>query len=206
MPRRLFVYLFLFALARYAHAQPRSLRAVFTDVSPHIDGVLDDQVWKTAERSGGFIMDKPNPGMAQSQYSEVAVLYDNQAVYVGFWNHDTAPDSILKQLCGRDKECNTDYCAVTFSCFQDGVNGFSFIVSPNGTQGDARVDGNGMDLSWNAVWYSPTSTDAGGWYVEYKIPFAALRFRINLCRNGTSTSNVIFVDRVNTLIGTPLIR
>jgi hypothetical protein len=176
MPRKLFVAIVCLVFSQVSYAQPRSLRAVFTDVPPHIDGVLDDEVWKTAERSGGFIMDKPNPGKPHGQFSEVAVMYDNQSVYVGFWNYDTAPDSILRQLCGRDKSCNTDYCAVTFSCFQDGVNGFTFIVSPNGTQGDARVDGNGMDLSWNAVWYSPTSMDSGGWYVEYKVPFAALRF------------------------------
>ncbi|MFM7104372.1 MAG: carbohydrate binding family 9 domain-containing protein, partial [Flavobacteriales bacterium] len=153
MPRKLYVVIVCLAIAQISYAQPRSLRAVFTDVPPHIDGVLDDEVWKTAERSGGFIMDKPNPGKPHGQYSEVAVMYDNQSVYVGFWNYDTAPDSILRQLCGRDQGCNTDYCAVTFSCLQDGVNGFMFIVSPNGTQGDARVDGNGMDLSWNAVWY-----------------------------------------------------
>ena len=176
MTRGLLVIIIGLSLAQFSFAQSRSLRATFTDVPPQVDGVLNDQVWKTAERSGGFTMDKPHPGMPQNQYTEVAVLYDHQSVYVGFWNFDSSPDSILRQLCGRDKECNTDYCAVSFSCFQDGVNGFSFIVSPNGTQGDARLDGNGMDLSWNAVWYSPTSTDSGGWYAEYKIPFAALRF------------------------------
>jgi hypothetical protein len=193
-------------------AQARSMYATFTDVPPHLDGVMNDDVWKTTQRSGGFTMDKPDPGKPHGQYSEVAVLYDHQSVYVGFWNYDTAPDSILRQLCGRDKECNTDYCAVTFSCFQDGINGFSFIVSPNGTQGDARVDGNGMDLSWNAVWYSPTSTDSAGWYVEFRIPFAALRFpdlpvqewNINFERDIRRTREHAFWNPVDPLSAGPL--
>jgi len=154
----------------------KSVQAARIDKLPRIDGLLDDECWKLAIPAGDFIMDTPNPGVPLSQKTEVRVLYHDDAVYIGFMCYDTAPDSILHELCGRDKTCNTDYAGVVFSCYRDGMNGFAFYCSPNGEQFDARVDNNGNDAGWNAVWYSKAQIVQNGWSLEMKIPFAAIRF------------------------------
>ncbi|MFM7731691.1 MAG: DUF5916 domain-containing protein [Flavobacteriales bacterium] len=162
----------------FAHGQfdPKSLGALAVENAPVIDGVLDEQEWALAPSAKDFVMETPHPGMPMAQPTEVKVLYDDHAIYLGFYNFDSAPDSILRQLSGRDQNGNTDYCGVMISCYRDGINGFVFYTSPNGEQYDARMDGNGDDVSWNAVWYSRCSIQPNGWFAEFKIPFAAIRF------------------------------
>ncbi len=154
----------------------RSLAAVKVEKPPKIDGIFDEDFWSKVPVASGFIEEKPNPGIAHFQNSEVRIVYDHEAVYVGFTCYDAAPDSILRQLSGRDQIGNTDYCGIIFSCYRDGVNGFAFNVTPNGEQYDVRMDNNGEDLAWNAVWYCKTAITDKGWVAEFKIPFAALRF------------------------------
>lgn len=154
----------------------KSLDAVRVEQVPKMDGLLDDACWQMANVAGDFVMDTPNPGVPLSQKTEVRLIYHDDAIYIGFMCFDSNPDSILYELCGRDQTCNTDYVGVTFSCYADGINGFKFISSPNGEQYDARVDTDGEDETWNAVWYSKAKRLPNGWSLELKIPFAAIRF------------------------------
>lgn len=168
----------LVAICKDACAQyeRKSLSAARIEQTPKIDGLLDEACWQSAIPSGDFIMDTPTPGIPLTQKTEVRVLYHDDAVYIGFMCFDTSPDSILHELCGRDKNCNTDYAGVVFSCYRDGMNGFAFYCTPNGEQYDARLDNTGDDPSWNAVWYSKAHIIENGWSLELKIPFAAIRF------------------------------
>jgi hypothetical protein len=177
---RLFCFFVVFVFASQmtvaAQYNDKSLNAVKVQVPPKIDGVLDENFWAEAPAATGFVEESPNPGADLPLNSEVKIVYDHEAIYVGFRCHDQSPDSILRQLSGRDQTGNSDYCGIIFSCYRDGVNGFAFNVTPNAEQYDVRIDNNGEDLAWNAVWYCKTSIDKNGWTAEFKIPFAALRF------------------------------
>ncbi len=164
-----------------AQFEHKSLEAQRCNQPPRINGQFDDACWMTAPKATDFISDRPSPGQRQSQKSEVQLVYDDEAIYIAFMNYDTEPDSILTQLTGRDSDGNSDYCGVTFGCYKDGINGFTFAVSPLGEQFDAREglqngDGGGEDVSWNAVWECKTEITEQGWTAEYRIPFAAIRF------------------------------
>src|SRR5687767_2261261 len=52
-------------------------------IAPKIDGLLDEEVWKNAESVSDFIQSSPNEGGTPTQKTEVKVVYDNFAVYVG---------------------------------------------------------------------------------------------------------------------------
>lgn len=157
--------------------QPRVLNATQVDKPPVLDGMLNDSCWLEANVARDFTAFTMIPGHPMPLPTEVKLIYTNEAVYVGFWNYDSAPDSIMKQLTGRDSDGMSDWCGINFSCYADGVNGLIFAVSPLGEQWDGKVTGNAeADISWNAVWNCKTSTDSKGWYAEFKIPFAALRF------------------------------
>lgn len=144
--------------------------------APKIDGLLDDACWVDASVADGFIQNRPNPGKDASERTEIKIIYDDDAIYVGAMMYDNAPDSILSQLTSRDQIGNSDFIGVMFSCFQDGINGFEFIVTPSGVQFDAQVSTFGEDDNWNAVWQCNTSITPDGWIAEYKIPYSALRF------------------------------
>ena len=52
-----------------------------------------------------------------------------------------------------------------------------FVVGASGVQFDAKYSQQGNeDPTWNAVWFSAVKVDSGGWSVEMKIPYSALRF------------------------------
>jgi hypothetical protein len=162
------------ALAQY---EKKSLNAIRVESAPHLDGILDDDVWKNAPAAEGFVVLDPIPGAPLPQNTEVKVIYTDQAIYIGFLNFDTEPDNILQQLSGRDNLGNSDYCGITFSCYRDGINGFGFITTPKGEQTDMRIDAvNGQDNSWNAIWNCKAKVLDNGWSAELMIPFAALRF------------------------------
>ena len=141
-----------------------------------IDGVLDDEFWSEAEIATDFIQNSPNIGVEASQVSQVRVLYDDEAIYIGADLLDNKPDSILKQLTERDGEGNSDTFSAQFNCYKDGINGLDFMVSAAGVQSDIKVTNDNWDYAWNAVWWSEAKINEKGWTVEMKIPYAALRF------------------------------
>lgn len=177
IPKFVFIMLMIACCpALLSQYEDKSISAIKISDPPKIDGVLDEFFWSEAPAATGFVIDNPHPGKPLEQNTEVKIAYDDEAIYIGFFSYDESPDSILRQLSGRDQSGNTDYCGITFSCYRDGINGFAFMVTPNGEQYDARMENDGEDLSWNAVWYCKTKINDKGWVAEFKIPFAALRF------------------------------
>lgn len=156
--------------------ETKKMTASRAAASPKLDGRLDDACWSDAEPISDFVQNRPNPGSAPSQRTEVRIVYDDDAVYVGAYLYETAPDSILKQLTQRDDIGNSDFFGVWFSPFQDGINGFEFGTTPTGIQLDALLSTFGEDTDWNAVWQCETSIVSDGWIVEMKIPYSAIRF------------------------------
>jgi hypothetical protein len=152
------------------------LRAITSESSIKVDGILDEPGWTSSDIAHSFTENDPVPGTPSSQRTEVRVLYDNDAIYIGAMMFDTSPDSILSQLTARDELGNADYFGVWFSCFRDGINAFQFVVTPSGIQLDAQLSVLGKDPAWNAVWQCNTSKNENGWTAEFKIPYSALRF------------------------------
>ena len=58
-----------------------------------LDGFLDENEWLKANWSSEFSQMKPIPGEKPTKKTEVAILYDQEAIYVGAKCYDD-PDSI----------------------------------------------------------------------------------------------------------------
>lgn len=163
----------------HAQAVKRVLEASPVHELITIDGKLNEAVWDKAEKAAGFVQITPQPGEASVQKTEVSILYDNDAIYVGAVMYDRYPDSILAQLSARDEYSNnnTDAFGVTFDTYSDNQNATEFVVTAAGVQTDAIVKFDGVDASWNAAWYSKVTVNEKGWWcVEMKIPYSAIRF------------------------------
>ncbi len=174
-------------------AQPPELSSKNVQVqriqqSLKIDGVLDEPVWVSASVAGDFVQNSPNPGKVPSQRTEVKILYDNTAIYIGATLFDSRPDSILKELTERDEIGNSDWFAVVIGAYRDGNNGVGFAVTPGGIQFDTKYSSaaqqfggfggllNDGQRTWDAVWNSAAKMTGEGWVVEMKIPYSAIRF------------------------------
>ena len=144
--------------------------------SIEIDGNLDDAGWEAITPETQFRELRPVPFAMPKQETEVRFAYDDRALYVGARMWDTAPDSILHQLIQRDGDGNTDVFGIWFNCFDDGVNGVRFSVTPDGVQSDELLSNDDADGSWNAVWQAECRIDDRGWVAEFALPWSVFRF------------------------------
>ena len=143
-----------------------------------LDGKLDDADWATADIATDFVQRYPDPGKPATLRTEVRILYDAEAVYVGARMFDSSPDSIAAPLGRRDPgDISSDWFDVIFDSQHDRLTGYRFAVNPAGTKLDVYHfnDGND-DISWDPVWDVATRIDSLGWTAEYRIPLSQLRF------------------------------
>ena len=68
-----------------------TVRMVRTTTPPVIDGKLDEAVWQTADVITNFHQIRPGDGATPSEPTEVYVLYDDDAFYIGARMHDSDP-------------------------------------------------------------------------------------------------------------------
>ncbi len=141
-----------------------------------LDGHLDEAAWLNAPITTDFVENEPEPNTVPSQKTEVKIIYNEKGVYFGAMMHDTQADKILKELSVRDNRNNTDWFGITLDTYQDGLNGFSFIVTAAGVQQDYKYAGGDDDSNWDAVWQSEVLIHDKGWNAEIFIPYSAIRF------------------------------
>src|SRR4030095_12081028 len=128
-------------LHQLAFSQPKTLSAVKSAHAPVIDGNLTDFVWQSAPLAGGFHQSSPAYGFPVTANTEVKILYDDEAIYVGAYLYDD-PSMIRKQLTARDGEQqqDIDYFSVFLDTYNDNQNGFQFLVTSANVQTDARLN------------------------------------------------------------------
>lgn len=161
-----------------ALAEKKRLSTLKTKSSIKIDGALNEADWENVPVAKNFVMYNQDNGKPETNElrSEVKVLYDNDAIYIGAILYDNEPNKILKEISQRDNFGSTDAFGVFINGFNDGQQEFSFFVSASDGQMDLVRTTENEDTSWDAIWESKAKITAQGWIVEMKIPYAALRF------------------------------
>ena len=158
-----------------------SVRAVRIEPAerPVLDGRLDEAAWSRAEVASGFTQLRPEPGEPASQRTEALVLYDDDALYVGFRAHDTEPEQIVRRLARRDEWTVSDKVLVSVDSYGDGRTAFAFGVNAAGVKVDFLIyNDTDEDMSWDAIWdVAVGELPGGGWTAEFRIPLSQLRFR-----------------------------
>ncbi|MDH3271676.1 MAG: carbohydrate binding family 9 domain-containing protein [Gemmatimonadota bacterium] len=163
--------------------------------TPQIDGRLNDRVWADAPALTGLVQREPQEGRPVSQRTEVRILTDAEALYVGAWLFDEDPSSIVLGQTLRDASLNdSDAFSLVLDTYLDRQNGFVFATTPAGIEYDGQVtnegegggrggggrqqagSGGGFNLNWDGSWEVATTTDGEGWYAEMRIPFSTLRY------------------------------
>ena len=206
-------FLYFLSFVTFGYSQKKTLQAQFTSQSIIIDGKLDETAWENAPIASDFIMFEPDNGkpIPESQKTEIKVIYNNDAIYIGAMMYDSEPSKILKEISQRDNFGTADIFGVFINGFNDGQQNFEFFVSAADVQSDCiMTDVIGEDYSWDAVWISKAKITDKGWIVEIKIPYAALRFSaenkqtwgINFFREIKRERRKYTWSLINTKIGT----
>jgi hypothetical protein len=155
----------------------KALVAVRVDHAPVVDGRLDDPAWQRATPSDAFTQTFPHHGAAPSERTEVRVVYDDAAVYVGIRAWDSHPEGIVARLTRRDRDIESDFVAIGIDSRHSHSTAFVFGLNAAGVQYDyLAYDDTNMSSDWDAVWDGATSRDAEGWSAEMRIPLSVLRF------------------------------
>jgi len=164
---------------------------------PDIDGRLDDDAWAAAPPITGFVQREPEEGVPATEHTEVRILVDDEALYVGAWLFDSDPTGVVLGERIRDADLERgDFFGIILDTYQDRQNGFIFSTNPGGIEYDAQVvkegEGGGifirgqnrqqsgsmggLNVNWDGSWLVATSRDGQGWYAEMRIPFSTLRY------------------------------
>ncbi|MGH7615438.1 MAG: DUF5916 domain-containing protein, partial [Gemmatimonadales bacterium] len=136
-------------------------------------------------------------GAPSTERTEVRILTDGEALYIGAWLFDRDAAAIVPGERIRDVTLtNSDYFSIIFDTYQDRQNGFVFATTPAGVEYDGQVvkegegggvfqqgqgraqagSAGGFNLNWDASWTVATYVDSLGWYAEFRIPFSTLRY------------------------------
>jgi hypothetical protein len=154
-----------------------TLTAIRTDKRPEIDGKLDDAVWQKAWIETNFTQNFPDENTAPTERTEVRVLYDDEAVYVGIRCFDQHPNEIIARLTRRDRDIESDKVTVDISSKHDHASAYHFEVNAAGRQLDGtRSNDTDFSTDWDGLWYSAVTRDNLGWTAELAIPLGALRY------------------------------
>jgi hypothetical protein len=171
-----------------------TVRATRVDAPPQVDGVLDEELYRTLPPVTGFIQQDPDEGQLATEPTFVWILFDATAIYVSARCRDSQPGRIVANDMRRDGRnvSQNDNLSVILDTFHDRRNGFEFLVNAIGGVWDSQVtDERETNREWNTIWVSRSRRDDQGWSVEMAIPFRSLRYRgsgpqvwgINIRRN-----------------------
>ena len=180
---------------------PATATATEVTEPPGIDGRLDEAVWARAGVLTDFVQRLPYDGQPASERTEVRVIFDTEAIYVGVWAFDSQAGAITYGERIRDYEVNrSDAVVFVLDTYNDDQNGFVFGTTPTGIEYDGQVanegrgggrfqgggfnsrqrfqsgSGGGFNKNWDGSWTVATTTDGDGWYAEFRIPFNTLRY------------------------------
>jgi hypothetical protein len=159
----------------------KSVHMVRTPVAPVIDGVLDEAVWANAALVDNLHQVSPIEYAEPYERTEVYLLYDDDALYIGAKLYDTEPEDITAQnLRQNDSIGQDDRFYVTLDPFNSRRSGYWFGVNPNGV----RSDGLYQNVSefygaWDSIFQAAAGRFEGGWIAEMEIPFKSISFDPN---------------------------
>jgi hypothetical protein len=168
----------LFSQTRGINREKYRINISRTDMPIKIDGILDEEPWMTAERTGKFQRVTPtDTGFAKAQ-TEVMLTYDKSNIYVGIICHDPTPGKRPVESLRRDYNfTKNDNFMIFLDTYNDQTNGFAFGISAAGAQTEGlQYEGTKVLYSWDIKWRSAVKSYDDRWVSEFSIPFRSVRY------------------------------
>jgi hypothetical protein len=128
-----------------AQTSPPVGQARRVQTPPVIDGRLDDNVWSGGTNLSGFIQNEPFEGQPATERTEISILFDDEAIYIGARMFDSDAAKIVTGETRRDAGIDdTDALLLVFDTYLDRQNGFVFGTTPAAIEYDGQVTGEGQ--------------------------------------------------------------
>lgn len=158
---------------------PKMLNVRPGTVRISLDGVLSEPEWRQASPLGEILQREPKPGVAATERTEVSLLIDQEALYIGVICYDSEPEKVVGTQMARDADLEIDdSVAILLDTFHDRRNAFYFATNPAGALIDGLIIENQEEINfnWNGIWNVRARRTPQGWSAEFAIPFKTLSF------------------------------
>ena len=159
--------------------QSKQTHPVRTDTPPVIDGKLDDSVWSQASVVDELHEVFPFEYEPPSQKTEIYLLYDKDALYIGARVLESDPSAITAQNLQQGIEMlfHDDFIGIMLDPFYDRRSGYKFLTNPNGIRAESLfVNTTQQIFDWDGIWETKSVITDEGWTTEIAIPFKTLSF------------------------------
>jgi len=159
-------------------ASRKSVEITRTDLAPEVDGVLDDEIWRTATVISDMHQFQPVDHGEPSERSEFYLAYSERFFYIGARLYDSDPSAIsARQLVQGQNMQFDDAFEFILDTFNNGRTGYQFQVNPNGIRREGVYDQpQSLNRDWTGIWLVESQIDEQGWTAEVAIPFNTLNF------------------------------
>ena len=156
----------------------KRIEIVRTDKVPQIDGVLDDEIWRTATVITDVQQYQPVDQGEPSERSEFYLTYSDRFLYVGARLYDSDPSGIsARQLIQNGTMQFDDAIEFIIDTFNNGRTGYHFQINPRGIRQDGMFENpNFLNRDWSGIWQADSRMDDQGWTAEAAIPFNTVNF------------------------------
>lgn len=172
-------------LGTAAHAQPADEPPAMTAMRLlpgeriAVNGRLDHPAWRRAPVHDRFVEKFPDTGAAPRFATQVRVLFDEQALYIGVRALDPDPSQIRAPLVRHDKVLRTqDFIAVYIDPIGQRQSAQFFRVNAAGSIADGMQTAadDSEDFAPDFDFDAAAARDEHGYTAVFRIPFASLRF------------------------------
>jgi hypothetical protein len=187
------IFTLVVCLSSFGAAQKQNLNYKYniksTTEAIKIDGLADEDVWKTAQFADEFHMVLPIDTLKAAIKTKVQMTYDSKNIYVFVKNYIPHQKYMVESLRRDFNFIKNDNFILVMDTYNDITNGFTFGTNAAGAEWDGQqYDGAPINLSWDNVWYSKTKQYDNYWTLEAAIPFKSIRFNKNLLSWGINFS------------------
>src|SRR4030065_1028633 len=167
------VFAFLFSLSFQPLFPSATVQtAVRVERGPHLDGRLDEEVWRQAPVFTDFRMVFPKTG-DPTEKTELRILYVEKNLYIGIYCYDSHPSKVCANSMAHDADEDAesdDVIKVLLDPFLDKRNAYIFYVNACGAKSEGLAFGEHSSLDWDGIWDARSALLADGWSTEVKIP------------------------------------
>lgn len=177
-----------------AYGQAPTVRATDITERVRIDGKLDEPAWLLAAPIINMTQILPKEGDAPSEKTEIRVLVDTNALYLGITCYDRTPERIISSQLTRDAFLDPDdNVVIVLDPFLSQRNGYFFNINSAGARADGQISNNAQypRLDWDGIWDASARIAEEGWIAEIIIPFKTLRFKPGLKTWGFNVERTI---------------
>jgi hypothetical protein len=199
------LFLLLLSLLLPSRTLAVELEAVRVKQGPKIDGILSDPVWQSAVPFADFRMVEPQPNQDPTEKTELRILYDDSALYIGVLCYDSEPGRIAANSMAHDsggtehgmgyggpqQGPSDDIVRVLLDPFLDQRTAYVFYVNPRGARSEGLVSGGEASLNWDGIWEAKSRILENGWSAEFRIPFKTISFKPGLTTWGINVERYI---------------